>query len=314
MHCLPMERKTIRGLIAMRRFLKLHSFDVINTHSSTDSWLTALACASMGRAAPIVRTRHISTPMPNSAATRWLYMTAASKVITTGEALRQQLARDYGFAPEKMISVPTGIDLDHYQPGNALEQRQKLGVATEPFTFGIVATLRMAKGHNFLFEALAQIELPSWQLLVMGDGPMRERLEKQIDSLGLRSRVHMVGNQTDVMPWLQALDVFVLPTLHEGVPQSLAQAMACGLCCVTTPVGGIPELVTDEVSALMTAPRDVGQLRAALVRVATDAALRQRLGQAALDAARAKCSDQAMCDAMERVFMEVSAKAGQHAH
>jgi glycosyltransferase involved in cell wall biosynthesis len=313
-HALPIERKTIRGLVAMRRFLKSHSFDVINTHSSTDSWLTALACASMGQAAPIVRTRHISTPMPNSAATRWLYMKAASKVITTGEALRQQLARDYGFALERMVSVPTGIDLNHYRPGHAIEQRQKLGVATGPFTFGIVATLRQAKGHNFLFEALAQAGLPNWQLLVMGDGPMRDRLERQIDGLGLRAKVHMVGNQVDVMPWLQALDVFVLPTLHEGVPQSLAQAMACGLCCVTTPVGGIPELVADDVSALMTMPRDVAQLRSALQRVATDAGLRQRLGQAALEAARAKCSDQAMCDAMERVFIEASGKAMHHAH
>jgi hypothetical protein len=74
------------------------------------------------------------------------------------------------------------------------------------------------------------------------------------------------------------------------------------------------DYVTDEVSALMTPPRDVTKLRIALERVATDAALRQLLGQAALDAARAKSSDQAMCDAMERVFTEVSAKAGQHAH
>jgi glycosyltransferase involved in cell wall biosynthesis len=229
-HALPIERKTIAGLLAMRRFLKAHRFDVINTHSSTDSWLAALACASIGQAAPIVRTRHISTAMPNSFATRWLYMKAASKVITTGEALRLQLARDYGFSLDRMVSVPTGIDLAHYQPGNALERREQLGIEQKPFTFGIVATLRLAKGHNFLFEALAQAKLPSWQLLVIGDGPMRERLEKQIDGLGLRSKVHMVGNQTDVMPWLQALDVFVLPTLHEGVPQSLAQAMACGLC------------------------------------------------------------------------------------
>ena len=85
-HALPIGRKNLRALSAMRRFLRTHSYDVINTHSSTDSWLVALASIGWRGAPPLVRTRHISAPVPSNAATRWLYAKASTHVVTTGES------------------------------------------------------------------------------------------------------------------------------------------------------------------------------------------------------------------------------------
>ncbi|MCW5624788.1 MAG: glycosyltransferase, partial [Burkholderiales bacterium] len=82
---LPIARKNLHGLLALRTWLKAHQLDLLNTHSSTDSWLTALACASLHRAPPIVRTRHISTAIANNVGTHWLYQYAAIHVVTTGE-------------------------------------------------------------------------------------------------------------------------------------------------------------------------------------------------------------------------------------
>ena len=118
--------------------------------------------------------------------------------------------------------------------------------------------------------------------------------------------MRFAGNQTDVLPWLRALDVFVLPTLHEGVPQALTQAMSVGLCCVTTPVGGIPELADDGESAVFVTPDDVDALTAALRRVLADDALRARLGRNARARRVAGFDRNAMLDRMEALFRSLA--------
>src|SRR6266700_2341385 len=115
---LPIARKSPRGFFALRRWLQAHPVDVINTHSSTDSWLAALACATLAGAPAIVRTRHISASVPTNLPTCWLYRTATRHVVTTSESLRLQLIRDNGLAPERTTSIPTGIDAARFIPGS----------------------------------------------------------------------------------------------------------------------------------------------------------------------------------------------------
>jgi glycosyltransferase involved in cell wall biosynthesis len=124
----------------------------------------------------------------------------------------------------------------------------------------------------------------------------------------------MAGNQADVVPWLRALDVFALPSYaNEGVPQALMQAMAVGIPVVTTAVGAIGELVQDERTGIMVAPRNSAALRTGLSRLLGDAALRARLAAAALAHVRAHCSEQRMLDDMERVFRAVAPRGGDPA-
>lgn len=312
---LPIEKKRVRGVKAVRALIGERRFDVINTHSSTDSWLTALACASLSEPPPIVRTRHISTPIPKGFASRWVYMRAAARVVTTGEALRDSLAREYGFDPRRMVSIPTGIDVERFSPGDRGEARRLLGLEGDGPLLGIVATLRKAKGHHLLLDALAAMRAAGEsvpRLVIVGDGPQRANLEAQVARLDLETAVRMVGNRADVLPWLRSLDVFVLPTLHEGVPQALAQAMATGLCCVTTPVGGIPEIAEDGRSALFVKPDDVASLAEGMRRVLGDDALRAALGAGARASAVDRCSDEHMLDRMEALFREVIAEQARH--
>jgi glycosyltransferase involved in cell wall biosynthesis len=131
---LPIEKKRLPALSALRGWLVAHRahVDVLNTHSSTDSWLAALACAMMAGAPPIVRTRHVSTTVRNRPTTRWLYRRATAHIVTTGEALRQQLARENGVPLAHMTSVPTGIDLARFVPGDARAAPRRRGVSRVP--------------------------------------------------------------------------------------------------------------------------------------------------------------------------------------
>jgi glycosyltransferase involved in cell wall biosynthesis len=301
--------KRPRNFLALRRFLAAErsGIDVVNTHSSTDSWLTALACATLEHAPPIVRTRHVSTTIRNRPTTRWLYTRATAHIVTAGEALKQQLARDNGIPLDHMTSVPTGIDLGRFVPGDAALARARLGLPARP-TLGIVATLRDWKGHDMLFEAIARDRAgwDGWSIVVVGDGPYRDRLDAQLARLGLIERIRFAGQQDDVVPWLHALDLFTLPSWgEEGVPQAILQAMACGLPVVSTTIGAITEAVTDGATGLIVPPRDVAAFGAALTRLRDDAPLRARLGAAGRDRAVADFGLDRMLAAMETVFRSV---------
>lgn len=304
---LPIASKRPAGLRALIDWLRANRCDVLNTHSSTDSWLAALA-TRIGRAAPIVRTRHISAPVPRNPFSRWLYERAATRIVTTGEALKRELVDRNGFTAERIESVPTGIDAGRFRPGDRAAMRSRLGLPTDAMLVGIVATLRSWKGHEYLLKAMPSLP-KNLQLVIIGDGPMRDVLMEKIKQLDLRVgvRVRMAGDQRDVLPWLQALDLFALPSYaNEGVPQALVQAMLCGLPCVTTPVGSIGELARDEVTALVVPPRDAQALAAAITRLAVDPALRDELGSAARRHCVENFSYERMLDRMEQIYLEVS--------
>jgi glycosyltransferase involved in cell wall biosynthesis len=302
---LPIGRKNLRGLAAMRGALGRTRYDVIDTHSSTDSWLATLACRFLKQRPAIVRTRHISAPLPRNAATRWLYGQAAHTV-TTGEKLRLQVIAEAALDPARVTSIPTGIDLERFRPGDRVQARARLDLPLDATIVGIVATLRSWKGHAFLLEACAGIG--DVLLVIVGDGPQRGALEQKARDSGVASRVRFAGNQADVAPWMQALDLFCLPSYaNEGVPQALAQAMACGLPVISTPVGSIEELVADGRTGVIVPPSDARALRGAIEALLADEPRRRALGAAALAHAQAHLGDEAMVDAMLRVFMAAAA-------
>jgi glycosyltransferase involved in cell wall biosynthesis len=246
----------------------------------------------------------VSTTVRNRPTTRWLYRRATAHIVTTGEALRHQLARDNGIPLDHMTSVPTGIDLARFVPGDRRAARARLGLPDLP-ALGIVATLRDWKGHEYLFEAIARDRAAwaGWQVLVIGDGPYRDRLDARLAKLGMTNAVRFVGQQQDVVPWLQALDVFTLPSFgEEGVPQAIMQAMACGLPVVSTTVGAITEAVEAGTTGLVVLPRSAESLAAGLATLRDDAALRARFGAAGRARAERDFSLGRMLDAMEAVF------------
>lgn len=308
-HALPIGRKRLPGLLALRRWLQDNPPDVINTHSSTDSWLAGLACATLAKPAPIVRTRHISAPIAVNAGARWLYGRSARHVVTTGEALRQTLIRELGLAPDRVTSVPTGIDTQRFAPGDKIAARLALGLNPDSRYLGIVATLRSWKGHQYLLDAFAQLNAPEWKLVIVGEGPQLDNIRTSVERLRLQENVLLVGQKTDPEAWMRALDLFCLPSYaNEGVPQSVMQAMLTGLPIVTTPVGAILEAVQDGQTALVVPPQDTPALRAALRRLIDDPALAERLGNQARQDAVSRFSHENMIERMERIFRAVQAE------
>lgn len=306
---LPIGRKSLKGFFALRNWIKNNKVDVINTHSSTDTWLVALANTTITAPPPLIRTRHISASVPRNFASRWLYTKATKHIVTTGNALKEQLVKNNGFPEEMITSIPTGIDTKRFHPGDRLEAKNKLNLPIENRYIGIVATLRSWKGHLYLLEAFATLDLPEWKLLIVGDGPMQKPIKEKIQALNITDRVIMTGQQKNPEEWLRAMDIFCLPSYaNEGVPQAILQAMLTELPIITTSVGAILDAVTDNKSALIINPKNHSEIRKAIMKIINDHELSSMISKNSRKKASAYFSHEIMINSMSSIFNNLTSK------
>ncbi|MER0126267.1 glycosyltransferase family 4 protein [Franconibacter daqui] len=307
---LPLKRKNISNLLILRRWLNSHQVDVINSHNSADTWLVALANLFLPRAVPLVRTRHASGKPRNNRGTRWLFGTACTHVVTTGEALRYQLV-DIGVPLEHSTSVPSGVDTARFKPGDKTEARRHCGLSVDDFWLGVVSHLRPNKGHSVLLQALAKIDNPRIKLAIVGEGPHRETLEQEIAALGLQERVVMAGHRSDPEQWFPAFDIALSPSHDmEGVPQGVLQSLASCVATIATDAGGTGDAIKNNETGLLIPQRNADALMAAIVRLYNDGALRKQLAQQGYDFLCRHLTRECMLDAMENVFTN-ACRAGQ---
>jgi glycosyltransferase involved in cell wall biosynthesis len=284
---------------------RLHP-DVVNSHSSADSWTAALAHRLGPHSGALVRSRHISAPVKPGSLHRFLYG-QADYVVTTGESVRRDLAES-GLVPlERSMSIPTGVDLALFgpSPGERGAAREALGVSAEGLVVGMVAFLRRDKGHSVLFGAMPRIldSCPTCSLVVVGEGAERANLEAQARDLGIADSVRFAGLREDIPFVLSAFDIFCQPSVrNEGVPQSVLQAGVAALPVVSTEVGGIPEAVLDAETGFIVPPDDSDALAEAIARLLADPQLRQRLGEAGRHHVTQSFSVDRMLDLTELAF------------
>lgn len=199
----------------------------------------------------------------------------AKFVVTVSEANRSYLERLDAPSHEKITIVPNGIDLRRFRPGS--------GQHEAPFTIVAVARLVEKKGVGFLIEACRMLRDRGldFRCIVIGDGRQRGDLSRRIARYELRKGVQLLGarKHDEVLRWYHAADLFVLPSIigrdgnREGLPVSIVEALACGVPVVSTPVGGVPEAVTDGVNGLIVPEKDATALAHAIQRTMENAEL-----------------------------------------
>jgi len=262
-----LNKKRLNNLFALRKVIEDIKPDVINCHSSTDHWLSAIARLTLKTKPAIVRTRHISTHVHRNKPTKWLYNIGTDAIMTTGQSIRTQLIDDNFVNEKNIFSVPTGIDTDRFCPGDKIKQRAQLGLNSDHFVFGIIATLRSWKGHSDLIAAFNLLENPNVTLVIVGDGPQMENCQKLATASTHSQHIKIVGEKYDVVPYLQAFDCFVLPSYaNEGIPQALLQAMSVGIPIISCPIGGIPEAVEGYEQAILVATQNPKELADAMAK------------------------------------------------
>lgn len=222
----------------------------------------------------------------------WLTNSAlCTRMICVSSQVRTLAMRDEGAHLDKLVVIDNGIHPPQHAPVSAEERqalRAALGVEPHQLLFLTVGRLMLQKGHTYLLDAIQQLHNPDFIFVFVGQGPLRQELESKAQRLGISERVRFAGVRQDVAQLLEAADVFVQPSLWEGMSLALLEAMFAGLPIVATRIEAATDVLTHEQSALLVEPRDPADLAQALTRIASDSSLRQRVGAAAKQDAQSK--------------------------
>jgi glycosyltransferase involved in cell wall biosynthesis len=211
-----------------------------------------------------------------------LLMRGTSRVIASAGLVKDFYVEQIHADPAKVDVIYNAVDWSQLDTTVSRDDlRASLGLARDAKVAGVIARLTEQKGHRFLFEAMGRARLADVHLLVVGDGELREVLQQDAARRGLTARVHFLGARRDLGNLLGAMDVFVLPSLWEGLPLSLVLAMGAAVPVVATDVAGIPEVVQHEHTGLLVPPADGPALGVALERLFEDPGMRARMAQRA---------------------------------
>jgi glycosyltransferase involved in cell wall biosynthesis len=208
-----------------------------------------------------------------------------TKTICVSEAVRNSLLSILRFSPRKTITIHNGVSTTVFAPSqaNGIAIRAQLGIEPEEFILVCAARLSIVKGVDILLQAVSRVVRRgvNCKCIILGDGPLKEELMQETKSLDLSGVVFFEGFQRDVRPFLQAASAFILTSHTEGLPLSVLEAMACGLPCIVTNVGGSAEAVKHQVTGLVIPPGSVDEAERAILYLATHAQERAEMASKA---------------------------------
>lgn len=242
---------------------------------------------------------------------RRLFAPMVSRFVTVSFDLRQWLLTTVRLPAAKLVTIHNGVDIGRFGAGERSAGRRALRLPGHAVVVGAVGRLDPVKDHAGLLQAFSVLrtDQPSAELVIVGDGPCRADLERQIQELGLTGHVHLLGMRQDVPLLLRGFDVFVLPSLAEGISNTILEAMATGLPVVATRVGGNPELVEHGATgALVPAANPLVQA-AALRCYVEDAGLRESHGAAGRRRVMQHFTLERMAQAYRDLYLSIDARS-----
>ena len=305
----------------VRNFIREQQVDLIHAHGTRANSNVLWAAKSLG--IPVIYTVHGWSFHPDQRSfvrkIRILgerYLTDRSDVNISVSASNQQTGKE-NLGRFTSVVINNGIDLQKFDPTRAYKDiRSQLGIAANDLLVLFIARFTAHKQPLALIKAFAQAaaQLPHLHLLLVGDGDQKEEAVRLIDQLQLQDRITLEKFRQDVPDVLAAADIFVLPSLWEGLPIGLLEAMAMGKAIIASRVDGTKEIIEHGVNGWLVDTEDlVNQLRDALVQLAGDPAKRERFSLQAMDTVRQRFNAADMTRRIENIYKEVLAKktAGQ---
>ena len=266
----------------LARLVKRLRPEVVHAHDAHGVAMASLAL-SLGGAAQspvLVASRRVDFHLRQNSFSRWKHR-QVDCFICASEAIRQMLVAD-GVPAERTVTVHEGIDIDHVRAAPPVNVHEAFWLPHNAPVVGNIAALVPHKGQRHLIEAARLVvqRMPDVRFLILGEGELREMLERQVREYRLEKHVFLPGFRTDVLGCLKSFDLFAMSSVTEGLGTALLDAMACGKAIVATRTGGIPEVVDDGVTGKLVGPRDHAAMAQAILELLNDHAGRERMGDA----------------------------------
>ncbi len=290
-----------RRFAALLRFARSFKPDIVHNHFNWYGLIIGLLVGAK-RVETIHNTYHWFPSGQRIAYS--LYCLLASRLIAVSEHVRWFTRRFFPLVRLKTIEVVhNGISFTRFQLPSDERLRRELEIAPTDVVVGFIGRLEEQKGITHLLHAVEALskDLRNIKVLIAGEGSWKQRLQDEASALGLRN-VLFLGFRRDTPHLLRVFDVFVLPSLFEGLPVVLIEAMAAGCAVVATRIGGVEEVVVDGFNGILVQPGDSQALASALRSLITDGEMRKRLGEQAQRHAAQEFSAKVMVERTEAVY------------
>lgn len=302
---------TIKECLRLASYLRRNQIDIVHAYNFYAN-VFAVPAARLARV-PVVLASIRDTGESltgKQRAVNKMFCRLADRVVVNAEAIKRILVAD-GYCAERITVIPNGILCPALGSDEDGLFRQEFGLSADDVLIGVVSRIARGKGLEYLLEAAPDViaRIPKAKFLIIGDNSFnpeyREELKRQTLTLGLQDRVIFTGFRLDVPAILSSLALSVLPSLNEGLSNSLLESMAAGVPVVATTVGGNPEVVLDGETGLLVPPRNPSALAEAICRVLRTPGLRNTLGQAGRRRVLNHFSNERMIRNVERLYEEL---------
>jgi glycosyltransferase involved in cell wall biosynthesis len=283
---IPLAARTEIDLTAawrLARVIKRLAPDVVHAHDAHATAMASLALPLAGtlkKPPVLVVSRRVDFHLRQNSFSRWKHR-QVDCFIAASEAIRRMLIAD-GVPADRVVTVHEGIDIEHVDAAPAVNVHETFFLPHGAPLVGNVAALVPHKGQRHFIEAahLAVQDLPDARFVILGEGELRDALERQVRDYRLEKHVLLPGFRTDVLGCMKAFDLFVMSSVTEGLGTAMLDAMACSRAAVATRAGGLPEIVQDDITGVLVEPRDHRAMAQAIVTLLRDPPLRTRMGMA----------------------------------
>ncbi|MDD4909777.1 MAG: glycosyltransferase family 4 protein [Candidatus Omnitrophica bacterium] len=295
--------RVLAAALKLAGYARDNGIDIIHSHTRVTQVLGCLLSRLSGL--PHLSTCH---GFFRRRLSRMVFPCWGMRVIAISEAVKEHLTGDLGVTPQKVRVVYNGVDVKAFSDVNNTQTagiKGRFGLKDGP-VIGIIARLSDVKGHMYLIEAMPQVlsELPEAQLFIVGEGRERGRLDKIISKLGLKEKTVIMPSVANTSEVLAAMDVFVMPSLQEGLGLALMEAMAAGLPIAASNIGGIPALIKNAETGLLVEPKDTAGLARAITFLLKNRDEAYLMAHKARDFVRENFSLEKMARETENVYKE----------
>ena len=297
-----------RIIAAVRRLLKTTQPDILHTHLYHANLYGRLAALGLGLKGVVASVHNTYSRVKfHRRLANWWLARHTDRVLVGSPQVRQDVSRYDWLPQDKLLLMPYGISMKNLAVAeSAQEARARLGVSG--FCLGAVGRLEEQKGHKFLLAALPELrrEIKDLTVLLVGDGRLRASLEDQARDLGVADSVRFLGTRRDLPLIYRALDLYVQPSLWEGLSLAMLQAMGAGLPVVVSRVSGAVDLIADGENGRLVPPGDAAALSAAILELYRQPETRRRLGDAARQTITEHYSLEAMLHRLGALYEELA--------
>ena len=294
---------------SVRKFIEKNRIDIIHCHGYKSNFYGLLG--SKGQV-PSVTTNH------NWLTAHWklktycildsLWIRFFDRIVAVSNEVKKDMLR-YKIPEDKIKVIDNGIALERFE--NLVETKKmknQLGFEEKIRIIGTIGSLGIEKGHIYLLEAARQIldVVKDLKFLMIGDGPLRKPLEEKSERLGIKKHVIFMGHRKDIPELLMAMDIFVLPSIKEGLPVALLEAMAAKRPVIATRVGGIPKVIENKDIGILVEPKDITGLRDAIINLINDPGRMNLLAREGFNRVRMDFSSDEMCKHYLKLYKEIT--------